>query len=78
MKKNMGELLEVLRDANVGSVMAFRLIEKSKAANYTQALETIKDNAKEVVSPDDASITTASITIHNPSVDNLEVSAEKK
>jgi hypothetical protein len=78
VKKSMGEFLEALRNANIGSVMAFSLIEKSKVANYTQALETIKDDAKEVISPDDASTTTTSITIRNPSVINLEVAAEKE
>jgi hypothetical protein len=73
MKKKMGELLEALRDAKVGSVMAFSLAETSKAANALQILEAAKSSVEEECVADDASTTTTSVTIRNPSEEEITV-----
>ena len=66
-KKSLGEFLEVLRDADIGSVMTFSLRETGKAANATQLAEAAESGTKE----DNESSTTGSATINNPSELNL-------
>ena len=74
----MGSLLEVLRDAKVASIMAFSLADTSNAANTLQILEEAKSRVEEEYSADNASITTASVTIRNPSEEEVSASFQKE
>lgn len=69
LKRHMRDLLEGLRDSGIATVVAFSLVEPTKALNGLQ----ISDNSetKEDASPDSASTFSGSLTIHNPSTLSL-------
>jgi hypothetical protein len=75
LKKNMGKLLEMIRESGVASVVAFGLSNLTKAANAVQILEAA-NSAAETCSDDTSSISATS-TILNPSLDNFN-SAKKE
>lgn len=71
LKNNMGPLLEVLRDTKIGSVMAFSLAEPREVANACQILEEVKSRIQEEISADNASTADASVTVRNPSQEDV-------
>jgi hypothetical protein len=61
----MGQLLDMLRNCDVSSVIAFSLIEPNVAANATQ----VSQGTKELLfDNDDASSITASVSTYVPSL----------
>ena len=78
MKKKLGTLLEALRDAKVASVMAFSLAEPSNAANALQIIEAAKSSVQEECSADNKSSMTASVTIRNPSEEEVSTPLKKE
>jgi len=70
LKKQMGQLLEAIRAAEVASVVAFGLADLTKAANAAQIIEAAEDAAPESSVSDDASSISTSVTILDTPLDD--------